>query len=48
MSDSLIDRAIKRSLSEKKAFNERKAARELFGTADVVELFPSRELPAAA
>ena len=48
MSDSLIDRAIKRSLREKKTFNERKAARELFGTADVVELFPKRELPAAA
>ena len=48
MSDSLIDRAIKRSLREKKTFNERKAARELFGTADVVELFPMRELPAAA
>lgn len=48
MSDSLIDRAIKRALRQKKAFNERKAARELFGTADVVELFPSRELPAAA
>ena len=48
MSDSLIDRAIKRSLKEKKIFNERKAARQLFGTADVVELFPAREMPAAA
>lgn len=48
MSDSLIDRAIKRSLGEKELFNERKAARELFGTGNVVELFPSVELPAAA
>lgn len=48
MSDSLIDRAIKRSLKNKKAFNERKFAKEAFGVADVTELFPTVELPVAA
>lgn len=48
LSDSSIDAAIQRSLKGKEAFNERKAATRMFGTGNVVELFPSVELPAAA